>query len=113
MDNTIKRGAKVNCIGVMSSFGKYSCVVYFDDMCGSIVKTCDIVAIPDPTIPAAGFGHASDCAMNNAPALPTGACDCGFENDRPNYDELVEALRKIQDDKLSHIELNELLDRLK
>lgn len=55
----------------------------------------DIVAIPEPTIPAAGFGHASDCAVNNAPALPVGACDCGFENDRPTYDELVEAVRRL------------------
>lgn len=24
-------------------------------------------------------GHASDCAVHNAPALPAGPCDCGFE----------------------------------
>jgi hypothetical protein len=24
-------------------------------------------------------GHASDCAVHNAPALPVGACDCGAE----------------------------------
>ena len=23
--------------------------------------------------------HASDCAVNNAPALPVGPCDCGLE----------------------------------
>lgn len=27
-------------------------------------------------------GHASDCAVHNAPALPVGPCDCGFEQAR-------------------------------
>lgn len=26
-----------------------------------------------------GDGHASDCAVHNAPALPVGPCDCGAE----------------------------------
>lgn len=25
-------------------------------------------------------GHAADCATHNAPAMPTGACDCGGDN---------------------------------
>jgi len=25
-------------------------------------------------------GHASDCALHNGPALPTGPCDCGFRD---------------------------------
>lgn len=29
------------------------------------------------------WGHASDCAVNNAPALPAGACDCGLEQSPP------------------------------
>lgn len=33
------------------------------------------------------MGHASDCATNNAPALPVGPCDCGAD--------LLEALRNL------------------
>lgn len=28
------------------------------------------------------MSHASDCAVNNAPAMPIGECDCGAEDDR-------------------------------
>lgn len=36
--------------------------------------------------------HASDCAIHNAPALPVGECDCGY--DRPMSSELAGILPK-------------------
>ena len=32
---------------------------------------------PIPAPPTGEGGHASDCALHNAPALPVGPCDCG------------------------------------
>lgn len=33
----------------------------------------------------AACAHASDCATNNAPALPVGSCDCGAEAEECRY----------------------------
>ena len=41
-------------------------------------------------------GHASDCAVHNAPAYPPAPCDCGaFERLKAINTELVGALEKI------------------
>lgn len=36
------------------------------------------------------MAHASDCAVNNEPAMPAGPCDCG-ESDRPGIASANEA----------------------
>ena len=73
------------------------------------------------------LGHASDCAVHDAPAYNPGNCDCGLEKDTlhgclkclicgaqiefytDNLTKMVEHMRALVDEMLNHIQNNHMV----